>query len=57
MIAAVITYSIASAQIIGGHCYLERSAVQMAVASCGTFGVNATRQQAIILMYQAGLVS
>jgi hypothetical protein len=31
-----------NAQIIGGHCYLQRSAVQMAVASCGTFGVRAT---------------
>jgi len=30
------------AQIVGGHCYLMRNAVEMAVASCGTFGVNTT---------------
>ncbi len=29
------------AQIIGGNCYLERSAVQVGVGSCGTYGVNA----------------
>ena len=30
------------AQIVGPHCYLQRNAVEVAVASCGTFGVNAT---------------
>ncbi|MCS7027669.1 MAG: T9SS type A sorting domain-containing protein [Bacteroidia bacterium] len=29
------------AQIVGGNCYLERNFVQMAVGSCGTYGVSA----------------
>lgn len=35
-----VLYSSLYAQIVGGHCYLQRSVVEMAVASCGTFGVG-----------------